>query len=153
MVFFFHFSPREHVMHISTRPFTLIGRRRQERGVAMWIREVHRDVISWTDTISAWPTTMGADGRQSGNRGDATRIDSMRSKTHRVVRAIARGHLTGKVLTSEGHNQDPLLTDARETNTQRLLHGSLVRPRNMYYTSLRVRRVPDGIHPLVNHIS
>ena len=34
--------------------------------------------------------------------------------------------------TSEGHNQDPLPADAQETNTQRLLHESLVRPRNYY---------------------
>ena len=137
-------------MHTPARPFILIGRRRQERGVTMRIREVHCDVISWMDAVTAWLTTVGANGRQSRKQGDATRIDSLRCKTHRVVRPTAREHLVEKVRTSEGHNQDPLPTDTRETSTQRLLHGSLVHPRNTYHTSLRVRRrALDRIHPLI----
>ena len=54
---------------------------------------------------------------------------------------------------SENHNRNTLLTDVQETNTQRLLCESLVHPSNTYHTSLRVRRVLDRIHPLVNHIS
>ena len=62
----------------------------------MWIGEIHRDVISWMYTISVWPTTMGTNGRQSRKQGDTTIIDSLRSKTHRVIQAIAQEHLTGK---------------------------------------------------------
>ena len=62
----------------------------------MRTREVHGQTV-----LSVYPgndvaNDCGADGWQSRKQGNATRIDSLRSKTHRVVRAVAQEHLVEK---------------------------------------------------------
>jgi len=126
-VFFFGFLHDEHIMHISIRPFTLIGRRRQdrqERGVAMRIR-IATSFPGWTLLQSGqqlWGPMVGSHASR----------EMLQKSTHCGPRLIefARGPLVEKGAHVEGHNQDPLPTDV--TNTQRLLHGSLVRPSNTH---------------------